>query len=305
MVPARDEADVIARSIGSLLAQDYPGEFHVILVDDNSGDGTAREASRVAETLPHGERLTIVGGAPLPAGWTGKLWAVKQGIETARGDGEAPKYLLLTDADIAHSPDNVRKLVARAEAGGLVLTSLMAKLSCANGAERLLIPAFVYFFDMLYPFAWVNDARNRTAGAAGGCMLANAAALEAAGGIAAIRAAIIDDCALGAVMKRQGPIWLGLTERAHSLRPYLSVGEIGRMISRSAYAQLNYSPLLLAGTIMGLVVTYLLAPFIAVFRGWPSGGLPGIARLGLMALEFPADVAALIAARRSGAWPCR
>jgi hopene-associated glycosyltransferase HpnB len=265
VVPARDEADVIARSIGSLLAQDYPGPLNVILVDDNSSDGTARAARDAADALPHGERMIALSGAPLPAGWTGKLWAMKQGVAAAAEGAEPPKYLLLTDADIAHAPDNLRRLVSRAEAGGLVLTSLMAKLSCVTGAERLLIPAFVYFFDMLYPFAWVNDTKNRLAAAAGGCMLARADALEAAGGIAAIRTAIIDDCALGAAMKKQGPIWLGLTERAHSLRPYVTIGEIGRMISRSAYAQLGYSPMLLAGTLAGMVLTYLAAPLVSVF----------------------------------------
>jgi hopene-associated glycosyltransferase HpnB len=285
VVPARDEADVIARSIGSLLAQDYPGAFRVILVDDNSSDGTARAARDAADALPHGERLTVVSGAPLPAGWTGKLWAMKQGIATAGEDTDAPKYLLLTDADIAHAPDNLRHLVARAEAHGLVLTSLMAKLSCVTGAERLLIPAFVYFFDMLYPFAWVNDARNRLAAAAGGCMLARSDALEAAGGIAAIRTAIIDDCALGAAMKTRGPIWLGLTERAHSLRPYVTVGEIGRMISRSAYAQLGYSPLMLAGTLAGMVLTYLAAPLVTIFAPGPWRFV-GLAAWALMTLSF-------------------
>jgi hopene-associated glycosyltransferase HpnB len=285
VVPARDEADVIARSIGSLLAQDYPGPLRVILVDDNSSDGTARAARDAADALAHGERLTVVSGAPLPAGWTGKLWAMKQGIANASEDAEPPKYLLLTDADIAHAPDNLRRLVARAEAHGLVLTSLMAKLSCVNGPERLLIPAFVYFFDMLYPFAWVNDGKNRLAAAAGGCMLARADALEAAGGIAAIRTAIIDDCALGAVMKQRGPIWLGLTERAHSLRPYVTVGEIGRMISRSAYAQLNYSPLLLAGTLAGMVATYLAAPLVTIFAPNPWRFV-GLAAWALMTLSF-------------------
>jgi hopene-associated glycosyltransferase HpnB len=285
VVPARDEADVIARSIGGLLAQDYPGPFRVILVDDNSTDGTARAALQAAENSTRDQRLTIVAGAALPAGWTGKLWAMKQGIETAREAGEAPKYLLLTDADIAHSPDNLRRLVARAEAGGLVLTSLMAKLSCATNAERLLIPAFVYFFDMLYPFAWVNDPRNRLGAAAGGCMLARADALDAAGGIAAIRAAIIDDCTLGAAMKRQGPVWLGLTERAHSLRPYRTVGEIGRMISRSAYAQLGYSPLLLAGTLAGMVLTYLTAPLVGLLAPAPWR-FAGLAAWALMTVSF-------------------
>jgi len=285
VVPARDEADVIAASIGSLLAQDYPGEFRIFLVDDSSSDGTAAVASRMAETAPHAGRLTILKGAPLASGWTGKLWAVKQGIANACADGQAPKYLLLTDADIAHKPDNLRQLVTRAEAGKLTLTSLMAKLSCVNTAERLLIPAFVYFFDMLFPFGQVNDPKSRIAAAAGGVMLANTQALEAAGGIAVIRAAIIDDCALGAAMKKQGPIWLGLTERARSLRPYRSIGEIGRMISRSAYAQLDYSPLLLAGTLVGMVLTYLAAPLVAVFAPGPWW-LAGLAAWGLMTLSF-------------------
>lgn len=285
VVPARDEADVIAASIGSLLAQDYPGEFRVILVDDSSSDGTADVARRAAEASPHGERLTVLTGAPLAQGWTGKLWAMKQGVANACADGRTPKYLLLTDADIAHTPDNLRKLVIRAEAGGLSLTSLMAKLSCVNSAERLLIPAFVYFFDMLFPFGQVNDPKSRIAAAAGGVMLANTKALEAAGGIAAIRAAIIDDCALGAAMKKQGPIWLGLTERAHSLRPYRSISEIGRMISRSAYAQLDYSPLLLAGTLLGMVLTYLAAPLITLFAPAPWWWL-GLAAWGLMTLSF-------------------
>ncbi len=285
VVPARDEADVIARSIGSLLAQDYPGDFRVILVDDNSSDGTARAAFDAAAALPHPERLTILGGAPLASGWTGKLWAVNQGVAAAMTDAEPPKYLLLTDADIAHAPDNLRKLAARAEAGGLALTSLMAKLTCDTPAERLLIPAFVYFFDMLYPFAQVNDPKSRIAGAAGGCMLANARNLAAAGGVASIRTALIDDCNLGAVMKKQGPIWLGLTERATSLRPYVTVAEIGKMISRSAYAQLNYSPWLLAGTVLGMVVTYLTAPAVALFAPWPWRWA-GIVAWCLMALTF-------------------
>ncbi len=257
VVPARDEADVVARSLGSLLAQDYPGALRIILVDDNSTDGTGD----VARALDHQDRLEVIGGTPLPGGWTGKLWAQSQGVARA-GNVD---YLLLTDADIAHAPDTLRRLVARAEAGGLVLTSLMAKLTVETWPEKLLIPAFVFFFDMLFPFAWVNDPRRRTAAAAGGVMLARREALEAAGGLAAIRGAIIDDCALGAAMKRQGPIWLGLTERARSLRPYASFGEIARMVSRSAYAQLDYSPALLAGTILGMALVYLAGPILAVF----------------------------------------
>jgi len=286
IVPARDEADVIARSIGSLLAQDYPGVFRVILVDDGSTDGTSSVAAATAAKIERASVLTIMPGAQLASGWTGKLWAMKQGVDAASEDGAPPpKYLLLTDADIAHTPDNLRRLVARAEAGGLVLTSLMARLSCVTVPEKLMIPAFVYFFAMVYPFGQVNDPKSRIAGAAGGCMLARADALQAAGGIAAIRTAIIDDCALGAAMKQQGPIWLGLTDRAESQRPYQSLGEIGRMISRSAYAQLDYSPLILAGSLAGLVLTYLAPPLIAIFAPGLLK-LVGLAAWMLMAASF-------------------
>lgn len=261
VVPARDEADVVVRSVGSLLAQDYPGAFRVILVDDNSSDGTA-DAARAAAGSRH--TLEILTGAPLVAGWTGKLWAVRQGVEAAGG---APDYLLLTDADIAHDVGNLQALVRRAEAGGLVLTSLMARLCTQTWAERMLIPAFVLFFQMLYPFALVN--RGKAAAAAGGCMLVRREALAAAGGIESIRTAIIDDCALAARMATQGPIWLGLTQRAVSLRPYARFGDIGAMVSRSAYAQLNFSPWLLAGTVMGMALVYLTGPLAAVFGdGW-------------------------------------
>jgi hopene-associated glycosyltransferase HpnB len=257
VVPARDEADVIARSIGSLLGQDYPGSFHIILVDDQSTDGT----SAIARNLPAQDRLTVLVGSPRPSGWTGKLWAVRQGIAQAN----APDYLWLTDADIAHTPENLRKLVARAESGRLVLVSLMAKLHCQTFAEKLMIPAFVFFFDMLFPFALVNRPRNPTAAAAGGCMLVKRDALERAGNIDAIKHEIIDDCALGRAMKRQGPIWLGLTNRAASIRPYEGLGEIRRMIARSAYAQLDYSPLQLAGTVFGMSLLFLAPPVAAIF----------------------------------------
>jgi hopene-associated glycosyltransferase HpnB len=285
VVPARNEADVIGQSIGSLLAQDYPGPLRVVLVDDASDDGTGACAVERAAALGASERLTVLRGAPLPAGWTGKLWAVSQGVQEAARD--APAYLLITDADIAHTPDNLRRLVARAEADGRVLVSLMARLSVATWAERLMIPAFVFFFDMLYPFGWVNDPRRRTAAAAGGCMLVRREALEAAGGIAQIRGEIIDDCALGARLKRQGPIWLGLTSRAVSLRPYESLGEIGRMISRSAYAQLGYSPLLLAGTVLGMSLVYLAAPLLAVFAQGPARWLGLAAWIAMAAAVQP------------------
>jgi len=264
VVPARDEADVIGRSLGSLLAQDYPGHFRIILVDDSSTDGTA-DAARAVDA---NGRLEILTGAHLPDGWTGKLWAQTQGV--SRATETAPKYLLLTDADIAHAPDALRRLVARAEAGGLALTSLMAKLTVETWAERLLIPAFVYFFAMLYPFAWVNDTRRKTAAAAGGVMLVHREALAQAGGLEAIRTRIIDDCSLGALLKRQGPIWLGLTERARSLRPYNRFDDIAAMVARSAYAQLSYSPALLAGTVAGMAIVYLAAPaLVLIGTGWP------------------------------------
>ncbi len=276
VVPARDEAYVIARSIGSLLAQDYKGSFRVILVDDQSGDGTAEAALAL-----NGDRLTVITGAPRPAGWTGKLWAVKQGVTAA----VSPDYLWLTDADIAHTNNNLSKLVARAEAGKLVLTTLMAKLHCGNAAERLLIPAFVFFFDLLYPFGWVNDLKNKTAAAAGGCMLVKREALEAAGGIDAIKGEIIDDCAMGRLMKAQGPVWLGLTDRSVSVRPYEGFSEIRRMVSRSAYAQLGYSPLQLAGTVIGMILVYVAAPFVAIFAHG-AAQLAGIAAWAAMVIAF-------------------
>ena len=275
VVPARDEADVIARSIGSLAAQAYPGEFRVVLVDDGSSDGTGDIARAIGSP-----RVAVVDGARLPPGWTGKLWAVEQGIAAAG----APRYLWLTDADIAHAPDTLASLVARAEGEDLVLTSLMAKLRCDTLAERALIPAFVFFFQLLYPFARVNRPTGIGA-AAGGCMLIRADALAAAGGIGAVRTALIDDCAVGALMKRRGRIWLGLTDRSVSIRPYESWGSVAAMIARSAYAQLRYSPLLLAGTTLGLAGTYLLAPALALIGHGPARAI-GIATWTLIALSF-------------------
>jgi len=274
VVPARDEADVIGRAVGSLVAQDYPGRFRVILVDDGSRDGTAAAAGT------H-ERLEIVTGAPLPPGWTGKLWAMAQGIERAG----APAYLWLTDADIAHAPDTLRLLVAEAVTGGLALNSRMARLRCDSLAERALIPAFVFFFQMLYPFARVNRADRRIAGAAGGCMLASASALRAAGGIAAIRRALIDDCALAALLKQEGPIRLALTDRSLSIRPYGGWRAIGAMIARSAYAQLHYSPLWLTGALAGMALVYGAPPLLALF-GDGMARMTGAAAWALMALSF-------------------
>jgi len=280
VVPARNEVDVIARTIGSLLAQDYPGSFRVILVDDESDDGTAAAAS----ALDNSARLTVMTGAKRPAGWTGKLWAVSQGIAHATAT-DKPAYLWLTDADIAHAPETLRHLMARAQQDKRVLVSLMAKLHCASWTERFYIPAFVYFFKMLYPFAWVNDPAARTAAAAGGCMLVQRTALEAAGGIAQIRGAIIDDCAMGRVLKKQGPVWLGLTHRSVSIRPYAGAHEIRRMVARSAYAQLGYSPVLLLGTLLGLALVFLVPAAWALLG--PSGSwIAGAVTWALMAISL-------------------
>jgi hopene-associated glycosyltransferase HpnB len=267
IIPARDEAACVGATIASLLRQDYPGEFTVILVDDQSRDGTARVAEETAVALGAADRLTVLAGRALPPGWTGKLWAQQQGVERAGAVPCPPVYLLLTDADIVYAADALTHLVARAEQSGLVLTSLMAKLRCESFAERLFVPAFIFFFQMLYPFAWANDPRRSTAAAAGGCMLVRRDALQDVGGLDAIRGALIDDCTLAKLLKRRGPIAIALTERVRSIRAYPDVGDIRRMVSRTAYAQLRYSPLLLAGTIAGLAVTYLAPVALALFAG--------------------------------------
>ena len=283
VVPARNEADSIADSITSLLVQDYPGRLSVILVDDNSEDATGSIAASLPAQTGSSVPLTVLRGDPLPEGWTGKLWALQQGIAAATR--HAPDYLLLTDADIVYEPGALRTLVARAAAGRYVLTSLMAKLRCESFAERIFIPAFVYFFQMLYPFAWVNDPRSRTAAAAGGCMLIRADALARAGGIAVIRDALIDDCSLARVMKAQGPIWLGLTHRVRSIRVSAGLSDIHIMVSRSAYAQLRYSPILLALTLIGMALTYWTPPLIGLF-GYGTARAVALAAWGLMTVSF-------------------
>ena len=281
VIPARNEAAVIGESVGSLLRQDYPGPLSVIVVDDDSSDGTGDVAAAAGQGAAHG--ISVLKGAALPPGWTGKLWALRQGIAAA--EASAPDFLLLTDADIAHRPDSLSWLVAKAAKDKTVLTSFMAKLRCESLAERSHVPAFIYFFEMLYPFAWVRQPKARTAAAAGGCVLLKTDALRLAGGIESIRNALIDDCSLARRLKAVGPIWLGLTERVHSIRPYETFADVRQMISRSAYAQLNYSPLLLAGTLLGMFVTYLAAPLLAIFaHGWPQWA--GIAVWVAMALSF-------------------
>jgi hopene-associated glycosyltransferase HpnB len=285
VIPARDEAECVGETVRSLLRQDYPGEFSVILVDDQSRDGTAQVARDAAAGLGAAGRLMVLSGRSLPAGWTGKLWAQNQGVEAAEAAPRPPELILFTDADIVYAPDELTKLASRARLGDYVLTSLMAKLRCESLAERMFIPAFIFFFQMLYPFAWANDPRRTTAAAAGGCMLVRRETLRAAGGMASIRTALIDDCALAKRLKAYGPIWIGLTNGVRSIRGYPAVEDIRRMVSRTAYAQLGYSPLLLGGTVLGLTITYLAPVLLAVFADGLARIL-GIAACLLMALAF-------------------
>jgi hopene-associated glycosyltransferase HpnB len=283
VIPARDEADGIGKAVQSLLEQDYPGPLSIVVVDDQSTDGTADAARRAAEAAGAPDRLTILSGAPLPEGWTGKLWAMNQGI--GRAQESNPAYLLLTDADIVYARDMLAKLVSQSLAGGLVLNSRMVKLRCESFSERALIPAFIFFFRMLYPFSWVNRQDRATAAAAGGCMLVRLDALRAAGGIEAIRGELIDDCALASSLKKQGPILLGLTENIRSIRAYPSINDIRRMVVRSAYAQLRYSPLLLTGTIAGMALTYI-APVLLALFGHGLAQMLGFLTWGAMATVF-------------------
>jgi hopene-associated glycosyltransferase HpnB len=265
VIPARNEAECIAASVQSLLQQTYAGDFRIIVVDDDSSDGTAAIAR--AEAAGSARDLVVATSGGPPAGWTGKLWALRQGVAAA--ETTQPDYLLLTDADIVHAPDSLSWLVAQSLSGHFVLTSLMAKLRCESLAERSHVPAFIYFFQMLFPFSWVYRSDCNTAAAAGGCMLIRADALARAGGIDSIRNCLIDDCSLAAKLKAIGPIWLGLTDRVRSIRPYPAFADVRQMIARSAYAQLRFSPLRLAGTIAGMALTFLASPLLAVFAaGW-------------------------------------
>lgn len=295
VVPARDEAAVIGYAITSLSRQIYPGSFRIVLVDDNSADDTARLARMAFErSLPgNGRHLEIIAGAPPPQGWTGKLHAVAQGIAAAPN----AEWLWLTDADIAHAPDTLASLVARATVENLVLNSLMARLRTDSFAERAIVPAFVFFFQMLYPFSRVNSPFDPMAAAAGGCMLVRADALAAAGSIGAIRGALIDDCAMGRLLKRQGPIRLSLTHRSVSLRAYGWL-DLWAMIARSAYAQLGYSPLRLAGALMAMAAIFVAPAILFWFAPRPASAIGGAAWLAMVIAMEPM----LVYYRRSRLW---
>ena len=279
VVPARNEASLLPITLQSLLTQTYPGPFRVVLVDDQSTDGTAAVAQAIATEVNQVQRLQVITTDPLPSGWTGKLWALHQGIQKVLSKEAStwPYYVFLTDADICHDPDNLRTLVTKAQQDDLDLASLMVQLRCQSGWEQFLIPAFVFFFQKLYPFAWVNDPLRPTAAAAGGCILVRRQALERAGGLEAVREALIDDCSLAAAIKASavehagtGQIWLGLTTTTHSLRAYESLESIWTMVARTAYTQLHHSPWLLFGTVIGMGLVYLVAPVSAVL-GWMLG----------------------------------
>ena len=283
VIPARNEADVVAETVSSLLAQEFNGELRIFLVDDSSTDGTVDVASSAAANAGRLDQLSIV-RSELRSGWTGKMSAVAQGVEQALAI--RPDYLFLTDADIYHDPHNVSRLIAIAEVGNYDLVSLMVKLESQSIAERALIPAFVFFFFLLYPPAWIGNRRRKTAGAAGGCMLVRPERLMKVGGIAAIRSEIIDDCALARIVKHSGgKVWLGLAGHARSTRSYGTFAEVERMISRTAFNQLNHSALLLAGTLLGLAITYLLPVFCA-FSGKLDCALLGAAAWFLMAFAY-------------------
>jgi hopene-associated glycosyltransferase HpnB len=283
VIPARDEAPVIAESVGSLLQQQYPGEIRLVIVDDNSSDQTSELTMCAARKAEAVDRLHLVSATPPPAGWTGKLWALSRGLKKARQFKS--DYVLLTDADIAHSPDNISRLVARAENGEFDLVSLMVKLHCRSFAERALVPAFVFFFFMLYPPAWIECPHRKTAAAAGGCILIRSRLLDAIGGIESIRGELIDDCALAQRVKAAaGRVWLGVTTQTRSLRKYESWRELEHMISRTAFTQLRYSTFILLGTVLAMSLTFLVPPVLVLAGG--ITGATGLVSWILMSLCF-------------------
>lgn len=298
IVPARNEADVLPQSLTSLLQQNYPGDFGIILIDDQSQDGTAEIARSLASELGQRDRLQIISGQPLPVGWSGKLWAMEQGIRLLAQQATPPDYLWLTDADIEHHTTNLLELVTQAQHQRLDLVSLMVKLRCESFWERFLIPSFVFFFQQLYPFPWVNDPQRKMAAAAGGCIVLRWEALQRIGGLDAIRQTLIDDCSLAIQVKTTLPptpssqkrgIWLGLTNNVHSLRPYDSLATIWSMVTRTAFTQLNYSPWLLLGTAIAMTLVYLVAPGFAIagiLTHHPTLALLGSLTWALMAIAY-------------------
>ncbi|MFF8289335.1 glycosyltransferase [Streptomyces sp. NPDC016309] len=302
VVPARDEAEVLPLALPSLLAQDYPGPLEIFLVDDGSADGTG-DVARALAVRCGGPPLTVTSPGPPEPGWTGKLWALRHGIALARARGGAaagpagapagaggPEFLLLTDADIAHEPDSLRELVAAATTNGLDLVSQMARLRVVTGWERLIVPAFVYFFAQLYPFRRVNRAGARTAAAAGGCVLLRTDTAVRARLPESIRQAVIDDVSMAREVRRAGGrIWLGLADRVDSVRPYPRLADLWRMVARSAYAQLWHSPVVLAGTVAGLAVVYLAPPAAVgagLFAGDAAAGALGAVAWAIMAGSY-------------------
>jgi len=277
VIPARDEAEGIGDALRSLLRQDYAGRIRIILVDDGSTDGTGAIARGLNDA-----RLTVLDGKPRPPGWSGKLWAVSQGIA-----GTTAGLVLLTDADIVHEPAHVATLVAKAERDGLDLVSEMVELRCATAAERALVPAFVFFFQLLYPFAWVNNPMRATAAAAGGTVLLRRRALDRIGGIEAVRGALIDDVALASAVKRGGRIWLGHSRLARSVRPYPGGADIWRMVARTAYVQLRYSPAILLGTVLGLALVWLAPALLALFGHGAARTMGALAWAGSAASFLP------------------
>jgi hopene-associated glycosyltransferase HpnB len=299
VVPARNEAETIGPVAIGLVQQDYPGPFSVIVVDDHSADGTANIARQVAAENGAGERLRVVNAAALPEGWTGKLWALQEGVSHGKvnqavmaGDGESgaasevPEFYWFTDADVTHAPDTLRRLVVRAVRDKLDLASFMVLLQAKTLPERALIPAFLYFFLTLYPPKWIADEELTTAGAAGGCILLRGQALARMGGFAAIRGEVIDDCALAKAVKLSGGrVWMALTRKSASLRAYGSFREIRDLIARTAFTQLRYSTLALAGTLLGMFLTYG-APVILLFAHDSTARTLGFAAWVLMVLSF-------------------
>jgi len=284
VVPARNEAETIEAALTSLLRQDYMGEFSVVVVDDHSDDATVTLARQVADENRAGDRVKVASAAALPESWTGKLWALNEGV--AADVAEQPTYYWFTDADVSHAPDTLRRLVVRAEQDKLDLASLMVLLQAKSLPERALIPAFLYFFLMLYPPKWIADEELSTAGAAGGCILIRQKALERIGGLAAIRGEVIDDCALAKAVKMSGgKVWLGLTRKSASLRAYTSFGQIRDLIARTAFTQLRYSALLLAGTLAGMLLTYV-APVVLLFAQDSTARTLGFASWLLMSFSF-------------------